>query len=174
MRSTTSVSTSGGSSRWITVDSMQNAFGIGMGVTFSMNNTATATVYHTFDPTDGPTHQVSVSCSGSTTVTVTDVNHGLISGDSVTITGATNSVINGTYDITALTDNTYSYTIASSQTYSGIVNCLSLRVFPHSTLVDIAGVRADGNYAFPIYACKVKMISGEGTVTLTVVQGLGL
>ena len=178
MRSTTSVSTTGGSSRWITVDSMQPPFSVGLGVSVAYGSTSPVyVVQHTFDPTDDGTRQVSIACTASTTVTVTDTAHGLSTGDSVTITGATNG-INGTFDVTVTNANTYTYTTTTS-TYNGVANCSSNRVYPHATInttTTASGTitRIDGNYAFPIYACRIKLASGSGTVSLTVMQGTGV
>lgn len=172
MLSTTSVSTTGGSSRWVTVDSMQPPFGVGLGVSIAYGAVSPVyTVQHTFDPTDGATRQVTIACTASTTVTVTDTNHGLSTGDSVTITGAANG-INGTFDVTVTNANTYTYTTVTS-TYNGVANCSSNRVYPHAVLVN-QNARADGNYAFPIYACRVKLVSGTGTISLSVMQGTGV
>ena len=173
MRSTTSVSTSGGSSRWVTIDSMQPAFGVGLGVSIAYGAVSPVyTVQHTFDPTDGQARQVSIACTASTTVTVTDVAHGLSTGDSVTINATSNSAINGSFDVTVTGADTYTYTTTST-TYNGMANCLSFRVYPHAILVN-QNARADGNYAFPIYACRVKLVSGTGTISLSVMQGTGV
>lgn len=173
MRSITSVTASTGtpSSRWVTVDSMQPPFSVGLGLSIS-SGTPTYTVQHTFDPTDGPTHDVTIACTASTTVTVTDTAHGLSTGDSVTITGSGNSAIDGSFDVTVTNANTYTYTTTST-TYNGLAECLSFRVYPHAVLVSQTA-RADGNYAFPIYACRVKITVGTGTVSMTVMQGTGI
>jgi len=172
MRSTTTVSTSGGSSRWVTIDSMQPPFGVGLGVSIGYGAVSPVyTVQHTFDPTDGPARQVSIACAASTTVTVTDTAHGLATGDSVTITGTGNSAIDGSFDVTVTSANAYTYTTTST-TYNGMANCASFRVYPHAVLVN-QNSRADGNYAFPVYACRVKLVSGTGTIAMTVIQGTG-
>jgi len=173
MRSTTTITS--GSSRWITVDSMQPPFGVGLGVSIAYgSSTPNWTVQHTFDPTDGPTHPVTIACAASATVQVTDTAHGLQAGDSVTITGSSNSLINGTFDVATVVDaNTYTYTTTST-TYNGPAQCASMRVYPHAVLVSQTSTRADGNYAFPIYACRIKLNSGSGTVSFTVMQGTGV
>lgn len=54
--------------------------------------------------------------SSGTTATATVTSHGLSNGNMVTISGATNTVYNGTYVISGVTTNTFNYTIASSTT----------------------------------------------------------
>lgn len=54
--------------------------------------------------------------SASTTATVTHAAHGLDTGDSITIYGATQPEYNGTYTITVTGVNTFTYTFAGSGT----------------------------------------------------------
>lgn len=54
--------------------------------------------------------------SASTTATVTHADHGLSTGDSISITGATQTEYNGTYTITVTGANTFTYTFAGSGT----------------------------------------------------------
>ena len=42
--------------------------------------------------------------------------------------------------------------------------------FDHPTVQGIISTDADGNYAFPVAAIKVAVVSGAGTATLTVIQ----
>ena len=75
-----------------------------------------------FNPTTGVlddvenadvTHAVSITNSG-TTATVTQVNHYLVDGDTVTIAGANETEYNGTWTITVVNSETYEYTMSSS------------------------------------------------------------
>lgn len=54
--------------------------------------------------------------SASTTATVTHADHGLATGDSITIYGATQTEYNGTYTITVTGTGTFTYTFAGSGT----------------------------------------------------------
>lgn len=45
-------------------------------------------------------------------------------------------------------------------------------VYPHEFLVN-QSTTADGNYAFPVRATRLTINSGDGSVTFTVLQGLG-
>jgi hypothetical protein len=65
---------------------------------------------------------ISASYSQSlTTVTVTATAHGLVNGDTVTVTPLTGDGASGTYTVVSATTNTFQYTAAQSQTTSG--NC---------------------------------------------------
>ncbi|MGN7612955.1 hypothetical protein ACQZV8_12820 [Magnetococcales bacterium HHB-1] len=66
----------------------------------SMDETATGTI---------------TIASASTTATATATAHGFLSDESVTISGAGIAAFNGTFSITKVDDNTFTYTIASSQ-----------------------------------------------------------
>lgn len=66
-------------------------------------------------PTSAPTAKsvTSITSSG-TTCTVTLTSHGYASNDYVTIAGANETAYNGKFQITYLTDNTFSYTSSST------------------------------------------------------------
>jgi hypothetical protein len=62
-----------------------------------------------------------VATNGSTTITVTDTNHGCVTGDFVTFSGAaglggniTATVLNAQYQVTVLTANTYTFTATAT------------------------------------------------------------
>lgn len=54
--------------------------------------------------------------SSGTTATVTHTGHGLITGDDVIIQGADQEAYNGAFEITYISDNSYSYTMPESAT----------------------------------------------------------
>ena len=65
----------------------------------------------------GPAVSVTgISCSGTTTFTATATapDHGFITGQTITISGATPVVYNGTFTIANVTQNTFTYTLPSS------------------------------------------------------------
>ena len=62
-----------------------------------------------------------ISCLGSNIATVTCENHGFSTGNYVTVTGATNSNINGTFQITVINSGVFTYTLSEITTYSGVV-----------------------------------------------------
>jgi len=100
---------------WVTLGG-QNLIGVGTNLKFYIERggayfditplRATATLTNPFDTT-----------SGLATVLVTDVAHGGITGDFVTFSGATavgGLTLNGEYQITVLTDDTYNITASSN------------------------------------------------------------
>ena len=62
------------------------------------------------------------SQSGSATVTVTSANHGLSTGDSITLDFTTGTAVDGAFTITVPDANTFTYTAAGSLTTSGNVS----------------------------------------------------
>lgn len=58
---------------------------------------------------------VALTVGGGTTVQVTLVNHGFVTGQTVTVSGATPSGYNGTYPITSTGVNTFTYVIPVTQ-----------------------------------------------------------
>ena len=54
----------------------------------------------------------SITASGTTATVTTSVAHGLASGSSVTVSGATPAAYNGTYSVTVLTATTFTYVAA--------------------------------------------------------------
>jgi hypothetical protein len=68
----------------------------------------------------GPIASVAEGTGGDGKVTVTDVAHGLVNGDYITISGSTN--YNGQYLVTKLTDDTFEITAAWVATNTGTWN----------------------------------------------------
>jgi hypothetical protein len=64
----------------------------------------------------GPTQTLTSVTSASTTATATLVGHGYRTGDSVVIAGANQSPYNGTYTVTRVSDDVFTYTFAGSGT----------------------------------------------------------
>ncbi len=52
--------------------------------------------------------------NGTTTVTVTDVAHGCVTGDFVTFSGSTTAIFNAEYQVTVLTVDTYTITLSTT------------------------------------------------------------
>lgn len=176
MRPTEVTLAANGATAWIPIDYLSIAFGVGLGLSFTPSASATAAVQHTFD---GPEerHGVLVSRSG-TTVTVVDsglagVGHLLSVSDDVILDGT--GVFDGEYAVASVTNSTTytlttvaSGTVALTQAYA-----TGMRVYVHPELTGQTS-RADGNYAFPIRACRLSVSSySSGTVSLKVLQGVG-
>jgi hypothetical protein len=174
MRPTSVTLTAAGISKWIPVNEIQIAFGIGLGVTISNGANLTYSVQHTFDDPNADFRQVVLSRT-TTTATITDNGHNLVSGDCVIVSGSGDANLDGTYTITVVDANSYTYTVANTGAASGSMytNVRTFRVFTHATLVGLSA-RTDGNYAFPIQAVRLNITSyTSGNATLTVLQGMG-
>lgn len=53
-----------------------------------------------------------ITSDGGTTITCTDVAHGLLTGDIISITGSSESTYDGVYEVTYLTNDTFKVTVA--------------------------------------------------------------
>ena len=144
-----------GFSPWVPLNRMSNSFGIGLGVKLSSGASLTYSVQHTFDQ-----FVKTQAFSGSrttTTVTITQTNHGLSVGDWVNIYGAA-APFSGSFQVAAITDaNNFTYTVANSGATAfaaGTAWLQTARVFNHETLVSQTA-SADGNYQFPPQACRL-------------------
>ena len=174
MRPTSVTLSAAGISKWIPVNEVQIAFGIGLAVTLSTGASLTYSVQHTFDDPVADFRQVSLSRS-TTTATVIDNGHNLVTGDCVVVTGSGDTNLDGTYTITVVDANTYTYTVANTGATAGSMytNVRTFRVFNHATLA-AQTTRGDGNYAFTIQAIRLNVTSWTaGSATLTILQGMG-
>lgn len=66
------------------------------------------------DDTNFPYQDLVTIVGSGTTATVTHTDHGLSSGDNIIILGANEEAYNGAYEITYISDNSYSYTMVES------------------------------------------------------------
>lgn len=165
-----------GNSAWVRLNDLQIAFTVGLAVIPSSGASLTATVQHTFDdPSIDRRHAVSIA-RVTTTATVTDANHGLSVGDSAVITGSGDANLDGDREVITVVDaNNYTYTVANTGAAASgpSVMAANFRVFPHATLAALAA-RADGNYAFPPQACRLRLPTFvSGRCELIIVQGMG-
>lgn len=165
-----------GNSRWITLDYHAKGFAVGLFVSLSVD--AAGVTYTVQDTPDNPdiTSQRQVSITRVTvTATVIDPDHGLNTGDNVTVVNSGDPNLDGNYDITVVDANTYTYVVANTGLAAALpgVKLNSFRVFPHAQLAALSA-RAQGNYGFPPVACRLRVSAlGAGKVTLSVVQGEG-
>jgi len=102
---------------WVTLG-FSNLIGVGTNLKFYIQNGGQ---YYDITPIRATASLGSnpFSANGTTTVTVTAASHGAITGDFVTFSGATGtyaSTLNAEYQITVLTNNTYTITTASALT----------------------------------------------------------
>jgi hypothetical protein len=152
------------------------AFGLGLGLTFSVDANMTVTVQHTFD-TPQTARTVSITRVG-TTATINDPLHGLNTGDNIIIS-ASDTTFGGSWDITIVDLNNYTITVPNSGATSSTPTLQSFRVFPNdnANLVNVSGTpppKADGNYAYPIAAVRLKATAyTAGQAELTMLQAFG-
>ena len=96
---------------WVTLGG-DNLLGVGTNLKFYINQGG---VYYDITPIRSTTAAGDVTFvgNGTTTVTVTDTNHGCVTGDFVTFSGATGTyatTLNAQYQVVVLTANTYTIT----------------------------------------------------------------
>jgi len=101
---------------WVTLGG-NNLVGVGTNLKFYINQGG---LYYDITPiraTSTINASPFVATNGSATITVTDTNHGALTGDFVTFSGAvslggniTATVLNAEYQVTVLTANTYTFT----------------------------------------------------------------
>jgi hypothetical protein len=102
----------------------------------------------------------------TTTATVTVGAHDYIAGDSVVVSGLTNTALNGTYTLTSVTATEIVYTTATSGTIastadSGTVVCSAIKDYWKSTEKTIAKSGTDIVTAFRTISDDIYVASGE-------------
>lgn len=158
-----------GFSSWIPVDSFLNSPGVALGCSISSGGSLTYKVQHTFD---NFTDYTPVGLTRSTTTaTMVFPSHGLTTNDSIVVIGA-GAPFDGTYAVASVTDaNTITYTVANSGATAAQGRCVRTRVFDHASITGKTA-NSDGNYAYPITACRINITAYTGgNVTLAVRQG---
>jgi hypothetical protein len=105
---------------WVTLGG-NNLLGVGTNLKFYVNQGG---LYYDITPIRASStinNNPFVATNGSTTITVTDTNHGALTGDFVTFSGAvglggniTATVLNAQYQVTVLTANTYTFTATAT------------------------------------------------------------
>ena len=162
-----------GNSAWVPVDYVQAPFGVAIGCAISSGASLTYAVQHTFDD-PFTSHTVAIT-QAVTTATVTDTAHGLSVGDSVTISNSGSTKLDGVWDVATIVNaNSYTYTttVTGSDVGGQFTQAIYMRTYTHATLTGQVA-RADGNYAFPIRACRLRNTTYvSGTSTMTVNQGI--
>lgn len=168
MRPATVRLSAAGFSSWIPLNRYSSAFGVGLGVVFSSNGNATASVQHTFDDIFERTN-VNMSRS-MTSLSITKTNHGLSVDSWAMISGGT--IWDGQYAVASITDqNTFVVTVADTGATSGVGYIQTARVFNHSVLAGITD-DADSNYSAPPRACRLIITTFvAGYVDLNVISG---
>lgn len=184
--------TAAGVSNPVVVSYLQPTFNVALGVIPSNANTVLSVgVQYTLD--DQTIWRPVNWTQSTTTVTVTDGTfapgsqtagnpHGLKTGDSVTIrgsgTGAASGFtsFDGTYNITAVSDTVYTFTVTPSQTASGQSEVIPQRWVYTATGIIPSGtsVRTFANTNQPATAFRANLATlTGGTMDFIVLQGLG-
>lgn len=93
--------------------------GIGAGFVYKNNTSAyrfdgTSFVKITDDDYPGVVPVTSITSSGSTATFTSTTNHGLVTGDEIVISGATQTEYNGTFTVTKTGDTTFTFTVAGT------------------------------------------------------------
>lgn len=165
-----------GNSAWIPTNYLQKPFVVSLAASITSGAVLTYKVQHSFDDPQKP-RPVTALVRVGTAVTVMDPDHRLSVGDSVNIMNSGDPNLDGTYDVASVVDaDNYTYTVANT----GIlvpsapwnVRVVSLRVYDHADFTGGISVRKDGNYAFPVQACRLRVTAyTSGKVDLEVTQG---
>lgn len=152
-----------GSGKWMPVDWRPHGDAT-INVTLDATAALTYKVQYTIDPINVDPDTVQLSRT-TTTLTVTDDNHGLSVGDSVIFI---DSDYKGTYDVASVVDvNTYTLTVPAAGT-SGTAKRIKLRVFDDATLTGKTA-NAEASNSNPVTAVRthVTALTTAGRVTLT-------
>lgn len=152
---------------WVPVNDLQNPFNVALYGLPSQDFAATSYQYQVTPDDPQASRQVSFTTSG-TTATVKDVGHGLLTGDSLVMTG-TNSTADVTADVTVVDDDTYTYTTGASPPASGIGKAVTMRVLPFGAAVTTG--KGSALLQTPVRAVRAKLAGWTvGIFTMLVVQ----
>ena len=154
---------------WIPLNILATPYNVSLAGVCSSNINATWLVEYSHD---SPLYSVACQVSASTTTaTLTLVNHGLTTSDSIIVSGVGNANIDGTFQVAGVTDqNTITYAITSTTLASTPAKVSVMRVFTHSTLT-AKTANSDGNIAFPVSAVRLRLSAWvAGYVTMLVTQ----
>ena len=141
---------------------------------------------------NGSIASVATSDAGAT-ITCTDVAHGLVTGDIVSITGSSSATYNGTYVVTVLTVDTFKVTVAyvatatatwamggyllagtnAGGTYKAYLNGdISVAIADKNILVSmLIGVSRQANVRFEVSPGNTLPQNGSGTGFVTIAAG---
>jgi hypothetical protein len=144
---------------------------VGVAVVCSSNISATYTVDYSFDNPNVP-----VPCKlsrSTTTATLTLVNHGLTTADSIIVAGTGSTSLDGTFAVASVVDqNTITYTVANSGVTSSTSGQVSvMRVFSDITALSAKTANAQALITTPIMAVRLRCtIFAAGYMTMLVLQ----
>lgn len=169
-----------GPSPWLPVSYYENPFSVSLFASLSADNSGiTYKVQHTPDNPQDLRQPQSITRT-TTTATVTDPNHGLKTGDCLMTFGTGDPNLDTTIglgtDVTVVDVNTYTYVVANTGAAAariGTTRIVTLKVYDHAQMTGLVA-NADGNYAFPVQAVRVRNTAWTaGTTSLKVIQSAG-
>jgi len=179
---------------WIPVDRLQETIAIGVAVTLSEDANLTYTVHHTFDPLASDyALPITIARAGTVATVTFPYQHGLVTGDSLIVTGSGSSVLDSqpfpqqigppfasninqpvpwaVASTPSPTTLTYTCANSGSTASAGPTMALIQRVFPNATL---AAQTAKGfaAYTLPISAVRLNItVYTAGFAQIGVLQG---
>lgn len=125
-----------------------------------------AAVFSITSLTSPITFSVSLTNNGFTLATATNPNHGLVSGQSVTITGASHGNYNGTYTVTVTSANTFTYGMAGHPSGPDTGNC----ALAYSTLATAVAASHGLTTGATVTIAGATPSAYNGMVTVTVIN----
>lgn len=171
--------TTGAVTPWHFLDWRQNPFA----VSFSIDQSGTAAHVVEYGYSNLVAKDA-VATNSTTTTTITLPNHGLITGDSVIISRAwwangTNAdteatTRNGTFAATRVDANSFTITGTTNDgtAFKYPLQVMIVKTMVHDSYSSPATANSDGNLAFSVQACRVRVTTGgAGWLTFNVSQG---
>lgn len=160
---------------WISVDSRQTNFNVGVSFTISPSASLTFKLQEAwYDPITDRVNTQNISRSTTTATVVFAQPHGLKVGDSVTVFGA-GAPLDGTYDVASAADSkTITYTVLNSgvSAPTGTVTVCKFHVQDDATITaKVASIY--GTVTVPCsYIRGNTTVYSSGSVCMTVAQGV--
>jgi hypothetical protein len=160
----------GNATPWHFLDWRQNPFA----VSFQIDQSGTAAHVVEYGYSDLIPKRVALSRT-TTTATLTYKNHGLIAGDSLVVSGA-GAPFDGTYQVASRASaDAVTYTVANSGATAATpetAKAIFVKTMVHDSYGTPATANSDGNLAFSVQACRVRVTTGgAGNLTFHVSQG---
>lgn len=171
--------TTGGpnSSEWVPLNYLAKWFGATVFVSLDTNAVLTSySVQRTYDDFSAASAITPTSVTRSTTtVTVVDPLHGLVTGDAIKVHGNGDTNIDGFHDVTVTDLNTYTYTALNSGLTAGGVGT---KINRFRVIVDAnmtaKTAKADAAIATPVTGVRLIVVAlSAGSVRMRVIQGHG-
>lgn len=170
MRTTKVTQSAAGATQWVPIEKEMTSFSLTIGCVCSSNINATYKVQYTHD--DIWLQQDCFITRAAAVATLTLVNHGLTTADSIVVQGTNDTNLDGTYTVASVVDqNTITYAVANTGSLVSNGRVCVLRVFDHPVITGKTA-NSDGNIAFPVRAVRLNITAyTAGYVTMILNQG---